>query len=81
MSKKQVNKKTNDIIKSENIINKNIVTLPGFCVVCWEVAVYYCKDCNLIGYCCLSHMAVDWKNHEELCVVVNRILVNNKGNF
>lgn len=62
-NKKEINTEAKD----------NNIYLAGFCVICWKKAVFFCADCRITGYCCMSHMAKHWKNHRELCTVVSRL--------
>lgn len=58
-------------ITTNNDAKDNNIYLPGFCVICWKKALYFCADCRITGYCCMSHMAKHWEQHQQLCTVVS----------
>lgn len=60
---------------AENCVS---VTLSGVCAVCLRAracgGVYACGTCGgRASYCCLSHMAADWRAHQRLCAAVRRL--------
>lgn len=75
------NIENNENTEKKPVVSPCNITLAGLCAVCWQEALYYCTKCSLVGYCCMSHMAIHSSKHDALCNVVTRKLVENEGDI